>query len=176
MPTPHTAPEQTLAIAGALGAAAAAVAGTVIALAVTDGTTALAVGTGAGLVALLGVLVLPLYRLVAAVGNDMVVGLSVAALGLRVAVAMVATAIVSSLGLLPIRRFAIGLAVGLVCALVAEMAAAARDPRFFWVQVPATTTPLSPRSDRAATPPRSGDAPIGADRSPLRSDTERQLT
>lgn len=171
---PHTAPEETLAAAGAAGAAVAMILGVAIALAVADGAVALAVGAGAGLVALLGVIALPMYRLLAlsgraGSGNEMVVGMSMAALGLRVMVALIAFAVVRGLDLLPIREFAVGLAGGLVCALVAEMAAAARDPRFFWVD--ATATPSS-RSDIPNGTPRRSATDLGV----LRSDTERQLT
>lgn len=150
MPTtaPNHAPEVRLALAGALGAAIVAVLGALVAAVAVDGRAAVAVGGGALLVAVVGLLALPLYKLGSAAGNDMVVAMSVAALGLRVMVALIVFAVLSQFELVPMATFAIGLACGLLCALVAEMVTATRDPRFFWVQSP----------------------------SPTRSDTERQLT
>ena len=136
--TPNHAPEQSLAVAGVLGACAVAVIGSVVAGVLDGGEAGVAVGAGAVLVAALSIVAMPLYKRGAKVGNDMVVAMSLAGLGLRGMVALVVLVLVAQLGLLPMNSFAIGLALGLVGALVAEIIAAARDPRFFWLSIPST--------------------------------------
>jgi hypothetical protein len=125
-------PEEKLALAGALGASAVALPAAVVALVVD--APALAVAGGALLVAVLALAALPLYRLGSAAGNEMVVAMSMAALGLRVVLALAAFAGLSFLTDVPMTAVAAGLASGLVGSITAEMLAAARDPRFFWVQ------------------------------------------
>ncbi len=156
--TPMRVPEEKLAIAGALGALAGAVVSAGVTLAVDSAGSALIAGSGAGLVALLALLALPLYRLGAVAGNDMVVAMAMAALGLRMMVALIVFAILATLTAVPMTIFAVGLAVGLVASIIAEMLAASRDPRFFWVSTTPSTTSVPAPGDTA------------------HSGTERQLT
>ena len=134
-------PEEKLALAGASGAAVVALPAVAIAWAVEGIGAAVPVAGGALLVAVLALAALPLYRLGAAAGNEMVVAMSMAALGLRMLLALVVFAALSYLTAVPMVPFAIGLAAGLVASIGAEMATAARDPRFFWVSNPTPATP-----------------------------------
>lgn len=158
--SPAHAPEVRLAIAGAAGAGVLGVVVVVGAVLLGHADAALALALGPALVVLTGLVVIPLLRLGGAAGNEMVVAMSLAALGLRVMVSLIAFAVLRTTDVVDMRTFAIGLAVALVGALAAEMTAASRDPRFFWVQVP-------PAQGRPAPPARPA-APRG--------DTERQLT
>lgn len=143
-------PEERLATAGALGAVLIAVPAGVIALTVVSAGQALTVAGGAGVVAVLALSALPLYRFGGRVGTDRVgnevfVVMALVALAQRLMLGAGIFAAVWRLTDVPMRALAAGLAVGLVASIIAEMVTAARDPRFFWVDAAAGTSPLPPR-------------------------------
>ncbi|WP_370325704.1 hypothetical protein [Euzebya sp.] len=144
-----SAPEAKLATAGALGALAAALPAGAVALAVVPAADALAVALGSALVAVLALSALPLYRMGARAGaarTDVVVTMALVALAQRLMLGVAVLAALWRLTDLPMRALGAGVAVGLVASVAAEMVAAARDPRFFWVDAAAggRRGPLNP--------------------------------
>lgn len=135
-------PEEKLARAGALGAALAAVPAAAVALAVATTSDATAVVGGALLVALLALAATPLYRLGGRGGRHGIVAAHLLALGLRLALGVAIFLALQWRTEIPMTSFAAGIAVGLPASVTAELLAAARDRRFFWVDAtPSTPAP-----------------------------------
>lgn len=126
-------PEEKLARAGALGAVLSAFPAAALAGAISGAGEMLPVAAGAVAIALLAMVSTPLYRMGSAIGNQAMVAVQMAALGLRLLLAVAIFAALATLTGVDMAPFSVGVAVGLVASVIAEMTAAARDPRFFWV-------------------------------------------
>ena len=142
-------PEEKLARAGALGAALVALpVGGVVALSQTS-TAGLTAVAGSLLVGLVALAATPLYRLGSALGDQSVVAVHMAALGLRLLLGVAIFAALARLTDAPMTHLAVGVAAGLVASIIAEMVTAARDPRFFWVTTPAPLNSSGTERQRA---------------------------
>lgn len=132
-------PEERLARAGALGAVLAAVPAAAVALGVAPASDAAAVAGGAVLVGLLALAATPLYHLGTTAGRRGVVAAHLLALGLRLVLGVAIFLALQWRTEIPMTSFAAGIAVGLPASVIAELLAAARDPRFFWVDATRST-------------------------------------
>lgn len=142
-------PEEKLARAGALGAALVALpVGGLVLLSQTS-TAGLTAVAGSLLVGLIALAATPLYRLGSALGDQAVVAVHMAALGLRLLLGVAIFAALARLTDAPMTHFAVGVAAGLVASIIAEMVTAARDPRFFWVTTPAPLNSSGTERQRA---------------------------
>lgn len=137
-PTRHLrVPEEKLARAGALGAVLAAVPGGLVGLSVAGAAAGAALAGGSVLVAALVLATTPLYRLAS---DASIIAAHMAALGLRLLLGVAIFAALAQLTAVPLDSLAAGVGVGLVASIIAEMVAASRDPRFFWLVTPTTTS------------------------------------
>ena len=153
-------PEVGLSLAAATGAVLAAP----VALAV--GTVAggleagVAAAVGAFLPGGLALIVLPLMMMADRVPASATVGLALAALGLRLGWALAIFAVLARTGALPLRPLALGLVLGLVAAIGAEMTAWAREPRW---SLPDSRPPGARSTTTRSTTPSGADAGDGTE-------------
>ncbi|HUG84726.1 MAG TPA: hypothetical protein VMM13_09175 [Euzebya sp.] len=132
-------PEEKLARAGALGAVLGAVLASGAALVTSTTTEAVAVAAGAVLIGLLALAATPLYHIGGRAGGRAIIVAHLLALGLRLLLGVAIFLALHWRTEIPMTSFAWGIAVGLLASVVSELVAAARDPRFFWVDATPTT-------------------------------------
>lgn len=134
-PRQGAVPEIRLALAGALTCLVLApLAGGIGWL--SGGTrSALSAAAAFLVVGLLAVPALPLYRWAGSLGPDAVGMVALLGVGLRLALATVAFAVVDRIPAVSMTSFALALAAALVATLVAEVTLSLRDPRLSFVNV-----------------------------------------
>lgn len=123
-------PEVGLSLAALVGALAAAPVALLAGAAVAGIEAGLAAAVGAFLPGGLALITLPLAAMADRVSPSATVGLALAALGLRLGWALAIFAVLARTGVLELRPLALGLVLGLIAAIGAEMTAWAREPRW----------------------------------------------
>jgi hypothetical protein len=126
-------PEIRLALAGARAAALAAALVAVGGFLLDGRGTSMAAGLGAGIVVVITLSALPLYRWAAYRAPRTVISVAMVGVALRLGLAAVLLAVLASYLPSSVVAAAVGCAVAVLAGLVAEAAVAARDPRLFWI-------------------------------------------
>ena len=122
-------PEVALATAGAIGSAAAAVVALVLGAVIDSTDAGLAAAVGALLPGVLALASLPFLLAGAALGRGAVIGASLVAFSYRMVLAFALLVAVARFTDLPFEPLALGMPLGLIGSIGAEMRRTVRDPR-----------------------------------------------